>query len=462
VASGRLILAAIVGVLATLVPAPADALTATITVTSPVDYRVYQRNGSNQANIAIAGSYTGNPTAIEARWDGGAWQVIDSTLTPTSGTFFGTLTNLPAGQGNLHVRFANLTGLIDTVVNVGIGDIFVMAGQSNMAGRGVANHQYTPPASDLRASLLGNDYKWKEFIDPYDSSVNQVDTVSSDGGTQQGSWLAQFANIHLRNVGVPIAFIPCARGGSTIASWARSTSRSTLYGSCLNRLNVTGGKAKAVLWFQGEIDSNVPIATYRAALNQLADDFASDMNGVPTIPTIIGSAPYAGIHRAGARIGTLQAIEDNDDLLMGPAVYDVNIDDESGDGIHFKSNGDLVTVGTRFWHAVNKNLYGGSIGWGPELQSATLTNNIVTLTFDSDITSSTADANSFWVMQSTTRYPVQSVTISGSTVDLELPSSGLTDLTVSYGHDNQSAIGKALYGANTLPVVPFMDVIVNG
>lgn len=429
---------------------------ASIAVTSPTDYRVYQRGADDRADVAIAGHYVGNPQTIQARWRSGAWTTIDATLTRRSGTFYGVLKNQSAGQGTLHVRFSNLTGLVDSVTYVGVGDIFVMAGQSNMVGHGISNHQYTPTTK--RASLLGNDYRWKELRDPYDSGVGQVDTISKDGGVPMGSWVAWFADNHLREVGVPVAFIPCARAGSTIAQWSRSTSRSTLYGSMLNRAKTAGGRVKAVLWFQGENDSNTTSDSYRASLNRLADNVASDLKDAPTIPAIIGSAPYAGEHRAGARIGTIAAVEENDHLLMGPALYDVNLDDEGGDGLHFTSDGDLSVVGKRFWAAVDDALYDGTDGVGPRLETATIDGGTVELAFDSALGELPADSDAFWIRSNGQLIPIESVDANDNVVVLRLATTPLAATTVSFGHDNRSGIENALYDEDGFPALPVRDV----
>jgi hypothetical protein len=46
-----------------------------VVITTPTPYRVYQRNGSSQASIAVTGRYAGSPTTVEARWSGRPWVV---------------------------------------------------------------------------------------------------------------------------------------------------------------------------------------------------------------------------------------------------------------------------------------------------------------------------------------------------------------------------------------------------
>jgi len=50
---------------------------------------------------------------------------------PSGWTFSGTLLSQNQGQGTLIVRHSNDTSLSWSVDNVGIGDIFIISGQSN-------------------------------------------------------------------------------------------------------------------------------------------------------------------------------------------------------------------------------------------------------------------------------------------------------------------------------------------
>lgn len=436
---------------------PAQAAGWDIQITQPTNFQTYQRDSNNQATFTVAGWYVGNPRQIQASWRGSPWRTIDNTLTRGKGSFKGTLTGT-AGQGTLVVRFSG-TNLIDKAYYVGIGDILVAAGQSNMMGYGFKPHQYTP--TTIKATMYGNNDKWGELRDPYDSATNQVDRISRDT-LAAGSFIAWIANAHIRETSVPLAIIPAARGGSNITQWAHSTNRATLYGSMLRRVKATGGKAKAVLWVQGEADSPTEIDTYANKLSDLADNINHDFRGAKLVPALIGPAPYTGTQRSGPRIGTIQAIKDNDHLVMGPALYDVNLDDEGGDGTHFRSDRDLATAGYRFWLALDHAFYGGETGYGPQLEEATLipTESVIRLEFDTDLTS-TANPETFWVHTDGIRIPITSVSAGGETITLTLAAPPVGHTTVSYGHDNRSAIGAAVYNGRGLPAVPFHDEEVN-
>ena len=56
--------------------------------------------------------------------------------------------------------------------------LVIMAGQSNMSGRGIINA--APPIEVKNAFVFGNDDYWYVLKEPVDSSTDQVDEVSLD------------------------------------------------------------------------------------------------------------------------------------------------------------------------------------------------------------------------------------------------------------------------------------------
>src|SRR6185436_14868221 len=110
--------------------------------------------------------------------------------------------------------------------------LFVLAGQSNMSGRGVS----VPFPETGRIFLFANDYHWKTARDPLDSADHQVDEISADAlaGTGPGlSFATELAKTYPQKI---IGLIPCAKGATTIFEWERRLGDDTLYGSCLKRM----------------------------------------------------------------------------------------------------------------------------------------------------------------------------------------------------------------------------------
>ena len=137
----------------------------------------------------------------------------------------------------------------NTIPNKYIGklSLFILAGQSNMSGRGEMPSEPLPV--NPRVFVFGNDYRWHYGIEPIDASQGQVDTVSRDGKARY-SLATSFAETLLeKDSTLIIGFIPCARGATSIEKWQRNLSDNSLYGSCLKRARAasTMGPIKGLL-----------------------------------------------------------------------------------------------------------------------------------------------------------------------------------------------------------------------
>jgi hypothetical protein len=326
-----------------------------IVITTPVSYRVFQRSGTT-GSIAITGTYTGSPTAIEASFNGGTYLTI--VASPSGGTYSGTLSGQTQGQGTLTVRFTNDINTFATVDYIGIGDIFIIAGQSNAVGQMSDYRPYYHPT--LKAGLFGNDYTWKELVDPVDDATGQVDSVSLDTLYHGSCWI-NLATYLMQDQSVPVAFVPCALVGTVISSWqpgADHQDRTTLYGSMVYRGLQTG--CKAVLWWQGESDAVAGTleATYNASMDTLANSIYSDL-GIKLIPCKIfdlDQAPWTSDNTA-VNNAIATAWSDNSNVIAGPDFSDLAMTEIGG--IHY-GNDNSFRVASR-WHQSIRRGFGWAV-----------------------------------------------------------------------------------------------------
>lgn len=342
-----------------------------ITISRPTRYQTFQRNGSDQADISVAGRFSGTPRAIEARFGAGPWTPI--VAKPRGGVYSGTLRHQPSGQGTLSVRFSNATGVTASVRRVGIGDIFAVAGQSNADGIG-APTTFTP-SRGIVATLYTVAGTWSTLADP-----------TGYGG--QGSVWPAVGQLMVTNVGVPIGFVPCAESGSFLVPFFDNpnwTPGGSLYMRMTSRIRAVGG-VKAVLWWQGESDAAASCATgdctYQRAEAALASRIRDDF-GVPMIGAQIGEVngqPLFSGTGPGLNVVRLaqQANWNNGTVLVGPILYDVPLPE---DGVHFTSLAEKTIAAERWWAAIQRDLYGGHDGRGPRLSSASRRGNMVVVTF---------------------------------------------------------------------------------
>lgn len=369
-----------------------------IAVASPYTLKIFQRDANGKADIPITGTYTGTPTSIEASFNGGSYATI--VASPSGGTYSGTLTNQNAGQGTLTVRFTNDTSINISVNNILIGDIFVVAGQSNAEGRGTNNQSYSN-ASLNAVVFRKNSSQWGNLTDP-----------SGSGVLAAGSAWPLLATQLLADLNVPVGFITTADGGTGLVNptdWSKSAGGAS-YTACIATINTASVNAvKAVLWYQGETDAGNGTArtTYSNALTTLASDFSTDIPGNPVL--VAGQTGPAG-GAVGATTQHLDAIRlaQSDDwgisTQAGPVMYDI-----LGDGLHFISNTDLTTFAHRWWIVLKGIFYGGSFSRGPKLISVKCNNKQIIVKFDKTLKTGLTFSTSAWTVTDGSAITINSI-----------------------------------------------------
>jgi hypothetical protein len=163
--------------------------------------------------------------------------------------------------------------------------LFLLAGQSNMAGRGIMTPARTEPIPGVMA--LQADGSWGAAVDPL-----HWDKTSAGVGLARS-----FARAYQRdNPGVVVGFIPAACGGSPIEVWEPGmyfeATKGHPYDDAMARtrqaVELSGGKLMGVLWHQGESDSQPARADlYRGRLEALVARFRRDL-GDAELPMLMG------------------------------------------------------------------------------------------------------------------------------------------------------------------------------
>ena len=129
---------------------------------------------------------------------------------------------------------------------------FLLAGQSNMAGRGIIGQ--VPPISDERLLVLRNG-RWQPMYQP----------VNGDRPFSGVCLAESFALRYAQEHGVQVGLIPCADGGASLLQWREGglLFDHALYQARLaNRTSTVAG----ILWHQGEAEcapENYPLAEAR-------------------------------------------------------------------------------------------------------------------------------------------------------------------------------------------------------
>lgn len=267
---------------------PASALT----LTAPLDFQVTQRTTRTGGKLLVSGTLAldERPMSLEARLTGdgasGAWQPL--AFKAGADAFRAELDAPVGGWFRLEVRAlaAGKTLAETNVAHVGIGEVFVIAGQSNSANHGEEKQQ---TKTGLVTTFDGK--SWRLANDPQPGA--------SGGG---GSFLPPFGDALAERLKVPIGIVSTGVGATSVREWLPAgtrfpnpptllgnvtqlasgewESKGRIYSNFVARVKQLGPRGfRAVLWHQGESDANqkdstrtLPGPLYAQFLTQLIHD----------------------------------------------------------------------------------------------------------------------------------------------------------------------------------------------
>jgi hypothetical protein len=188
----------------------------------------------------------------------------------------------------LSLLFAALSSMIASAAELKLPDkkdfhLFLLAGQSNMAGRGKIDAKASE--ADPRILAINKRNEWQVALDP-------LHWDKPAAGTGIGRPFA--AIIAGKNPGTTVGLIPTACGGSPISTWkpgqhwAQTKSHPWDDSIARAKLAMKSGTLKAILWHQGESDSNAEMAPEHGKnLEDLITRFRKELDA-PDLPFIIG------------------------------------------------------------------------------------------------------------------------------------------------------------------------------
>ena len=162
--------------------------------------------------------------------------------------------------------------------------LFLLAGQSNMAGRGKVSEN--DKKVDRQVLTLNKKGKWVAAIDPIHFDKPGIAGVGL-GKTFAKAYAAS-------RPGITVGLIPCAVGGSPISSWEpdgyHSSTKTHPYDTAIQRtqLAMKDGTLKGILWHQGESDCKPGLSVvYKEKLHHLIERFRTSCNDTK-LPFIAG------------------------------------------------------------------------------------------------------------------------------------------------------------------------------
>lgn len=329
---------------------------------SPLDWQVVQRHSESLGTLRVQGTAPAT-SRLEWRITGSAksgelptgWQPLPSP-TP-QGTFAVDLT-LPAGgwyRLEVRARHNDTVVAVAQVEHVGIGEVFVVAGQSNSANYG---EEKLATQTGQVSAFTGS--RWQRSQDPQPGATGEG-----------GSFIPPLGDALATQFGVPVGFAAVGVGATSVREWLPGgtrfpnpptltgnvrqldsgdwESKGTLFTNLVTRLRALGPNGvRAVLWHQGESDANqkdptrtLPGTLYRTLLEQLIrDSQQASGSRAPWFVALVsyhtpedpGSPDLRSAQEALWKAGTALPGPDSD-ALIGPNR------DGGGKGIHFSGAG---------------------------------------------------------------------------------------------------------------------------
>ncbi len=285
---------------------------AELTLTAPLPHQVVQRTSPGKGLLRIAGELSeelsGKDVAIEARLVGEkqatGWQRAGGSIAGKK--LSGTVEAPAGGWWTLEVRVTREGKELATggVGPVGVGEVFVVAGQSNSANFG---EEKLTPQTGLVSSFDGA--AWRLADDPQPGAAGEG-----------GSFLPPLGDELARKLGVPVGFVACGIGATSVREWLPKgatfpnpptiesrvekrpdglwMSKGDAYQTFLARMKSLGPRGfRAVLWHQGESDANqkdptrtLPGDLYRKSLETVIRESRREIGW--EVPWFVAQASY--------------------------------------------------------------------------------------------------------------------------------------------------------------------------
>ncbi len=242
---------------------------------SPLEYQVVQRLSPGAGTLRITGELTEEvsgelpkaDSTIEARFsnesDETSWRRVSGSVLGRA--VKGTVEAPAGGWWRLEVRVSLAGKMVasGSVDRVGVGEVFVIAGQSNSA-----NHGEEKQRTQTGRVAAFDGKTWRIADDPQPGA-------SGSGG----SFIPPFADAVVEQQNVPVGIISCGIGATSVREWLPEgasfpnpptiesrverladgswASRGGAFNTFVSRMKLLGPNGfRAVLWHQGESDAN--------------------------------------------------------------------------------------------------------------------------------------------------------------------------------------------------------------
>ncbi|NQT18706.1 MAG: hypothetical protein HQ592_03310 [Planctomycetes bacterium] len=358
-------------------------------VEGPQEWQVFQRGDDGTAQIKLSGVWTceepgysvqvrvvredtNRPPCAACDWQ-------DAQVTGKNAWKI-TLKGVPTGglykiETSLRKPFDPWRQTGDRIFHLAVGDLWIIAGQSNAAGYG---HGPVDDPPCLCVHMFGADLRWRLATHPLHDTTRTQHPANRDGGfVDHTPWLAFGRQVH-KATGVPIGLLPLALGGAPLSMYDPASDNPVLYTTMMDVIEEVGGAATGMVWYQGESDADPANArTYAERFTRFVGA-VRDALGRPGLPVITAQLNHVeGEFKPLESKGWGMIREAQRQLakaLPNVAVLPT-LDLSLSDGIHTSAFGNMA-LAERFSRAALAVAYGHDVRYlAPDLARATFAGN---------------------------------------------------------------------------------------
>lgn len=225
---------------------------------------VMQRDEDNLCKVTVCAEFKGKPVSTL-----GYFESIDENVWIFRGVFVGGPYNITVSDEDSCITFSDIY----------VGDVWLLAGQSNMEGSGQPTYEDNnyAPNPYLRALYMEDEWKiakaimsnlskstdavhqkahndWIDSIKARNLTVRDIPPYEIQRRIGPGLWFAE--EMYKLTNGVPQGLVLSAVGGSQIEMWLPGSENENYYTAAARRVYLAGNNIKGIFWAQGEGNPN--------------------------------------------------------------------------------------------------------------------------------------------------------------------------------------------------------------
>ena len=311
----------------------------------PTDHQVLQRAASGSTDLVLEGTTTAPQLTVAVINGDGAAACPPVTVTPVGGRWQARL-GVPTG-GPYEVEAGSGADCVTLVSDLLVGDLWVLAGQSNMQG---FTHTDGLDPSHPRVHVLDMARRWRLADDRLHRLSESPDTVHCGETEDEKNWFRMFdgdptfgaglgttfGRELAERTGVPVGLIATAHAGTSLAQWnpaLRGEGGRSMYGSMMLSVEAAGGRIAGVAWYQGETDAMEGSTTFTADLDGLIRALRADLEA-PSLPFLhVQLGRVLGVY-PDEMAGHWTRVREEQRVYPGATAFVTAVDLELADPIH--------------------------------------------------------------------------------------------------------------------------------